>query len=611
LQDDYNFDIEGMIGAGAAPLDLEVDEYALLPGGELNSAKTTERRMLLTGVIRGTDWEDFHDKKEALVEEFAPDRYPKDANGWQPLRLRYTGAETHKEIEAHYERGLEGRVNAKTDPCFWERVAVRFRCPDPFWHEIGESAGGLDETDAATFRIVAGRLVSTGQWDELGPPDVLGTYTNIQAIAIGPDRHVFFGGNFLNFDNIANADYIVEYDPVAGTWGALQTGLNGYVRALTFGPDDLLYVGGNFTNAGGVAAADYVAVYDPAANTFAALDSTTAIATPGIGANPSIYDLVFGLDGTLYLSGDFLNAGGDANADYLCQWVTGADFSSVVGGCNQIAGALAIAPNGDLYIGGAFTNWGDANGDYIVMWDGSALNSLDTGCNAASTQDIVVANDGTVYLGGDWTAAGGVTVNYICLWNGTAFEAMSGGLNQAVSCLALGPDGILYAGGQFTADSGGKVSADRFIKWNGAAWAHLDIDLPGSPFGYAIACGNSDPVIEQNYDVYIGFTTTGAGDIAGTIILTNPGTAHLYPRIELVCTTSGTLYSIRNETTGKELLFQYTLLAGETLIINLMPPNRSIISSFFGPRPDAILPNSDFGSFSLQPGANQITCFVD
>ena len=55
----------------------------------------------------------------------------------------------------------------------------------------------------------------------------------------------------------------------------------------------------------------------------------------------------------------------------------------------------------------------------------------------------------------------------------------------------------------------------------------------------------------------------------------------------------------------------YALLDGETLTVDLRPGQRSITSSMFGSRPDAILANSDFGSFTLKPGANQITCFVD
>jgi hypothetical protein len=43
FQDDYNFNIEAMLGPGSVPHNLRIDPYALLPGGELNSAKLPSR----------------------------------------------------------------------------------------------------------------------------------------------------------------------------------------------------------------------------------------------------------------------------------------------------------------------------------------------------------------------------------------------------------------------------------------------------------------------------------------------------------------------------------------------------------------------------------------
>ena len=75
--------------------------------------------------------------------------------------------------------------------------------------------------------------------------------------------------------------------------------------------------------------------------------------------------------------------------------------------------------------------------------------------------------------------------------------------------------------------------------------------------------------------------------------------------------TSAILKTVRNETLGLELLFNYVLLDGETLTIDLGPTEKSIVSNFFGPRFDAVLKNSDWGIWHLGPGNNQITAFVD
>jgi len=130
---------------------------------------------------------------------------------------------------------------------------------------------------------------------------------------------------------------------------------------------------------------------------------------------------------------------------------------------------------------------------------------------------------------------------------------------------------------------------------------------------YRIATGPGDSVVPTRYDIWIGALTSAAYELGGTATVTNDGTAPAHPILRVYRSggTSAALYSLRNETTGKALMFNYALLDGETLTVDCRPDKQSITSSFFGSRPGAILANSDFGSFVLQAGANQITCFVD
>jgi len=141
----------------------------------------------------------------------------------------------------------------------------------------------------------------------------------------------------------------------------------------------------------------------------------------------------------------------------------------------------------------------------------------------------------------------------------------------------------------------------------------MDINLPGTPRVRGVTVGNLDPVIASNYDIYIGFDETGQSVISGLVTVINAGSTPAYPIINVSRSggTQATLEQVRNETTGQVLLFDYNLLDGERLTIDLRPTRKSIISSMFGSRPEAILANSDFGEFSLQPGNNDITSFVD
>jgi hypothetical protein len=325
-----------------------------------------------------------------------------------------------------------------------------------------------------------------------------------------------------------------------------------------------------------------------------------------------VFALAFGLDGTLYIGGDFLNwAGLGANANYFVSW-DGAAYAAVdAPAFDDEVLAITPAPNGDIYVGGNFTAGGGAPGNGVAYWDGTNWNALGVGINNVA-YSIVFADDGTMYVGGDYTTAGGITVNHIAQWNGTTWRGLSTGMNNAVRDLAIGADGMLFAVGAFTTASG-LALADGIAKWNGSTWAHLDVNLPGATVGLAVALGDPDPVVERNYDIFVGFTTTGAGVMAGTATITNDGTENAYPIIivERSGANTATLEEVRNETTGRELLYDYGLLDGETLTTDLTPTEKSIVSNFFGDRMDAILAGCDFGTFALQPGANQVTCFVN
>ena len=184
---------------------------------------------------------------------------------------------------------------------------------------------------------------------------------------------------------------------------------------------------------------------------------------------------------------------------------------------------------------------------------------------------------------------------------------MSQGLGSAVYELKVAPNGFVYATGTFTSASG--LTVRRIAKWNGSSWTGVDVTLPGAPTKQALGFGPQDPVIPSNYDAYMGFTTTGAGSMAGDVTVTNAGTSKAFPIVTISRAggTSAQIVQLRNETLGLEIGFNYNLLDGETLTLDFRPQVKNIESSHFGRRTDAILPNSDFGEFHLTPGTNVIT----
>jgi len=321
--------------------------------------------------------------------------------------------------------------------------------------------------------------------------------------------------------------------------------------------------------------------------------------------------LLFDYDGKLYIGGDFDNWGTIAAADHIVTW-DGTAYAAMGTGCNDIVYALALHPNGYIYAGGAFTSAGGvANTEYFARWTGAAWESCHTTEPDNVIRTIVISRFGTVYLGGLLLNAGGVACAHVATYSNGQFLALGAGASDVVYALALGPDGMLYCVGNYTSIGG--IAAVGIAKWNGASWARLDFDAPGTYSYSAVMCGPADPITPTNYDIYVGFHTTGTAYYCGKVTATNYGSAAMYPTIRLrrVGGTSATLILVRNETTGRELLFDYPILDEEQLTIYLEPTRKRIVSSMFGERPDAILPNCDFGSFYLVPGANVITAFID
>lgn len=601
LEDDYGLRIGGMSGSGTSPQELFVDSYSQLPGGELNAIKTNSRIITLSGVITGTSMTNFHQKKQDLKSILAKDAVPQDQNGFQPIRLRYTGATVHKEIQVHYEGGLEGEITA-IKPCFWEDVAVRFIAPNPYWYEIGESAGLLDTNDSDTFRVVAARLRSTGKWDALGPPHASGTYTEVFAIA-EDNTYIYIGGNFLNFNNIASADNIVRYNKQTGTYSAMDAGLNAPVATLAIAPNGDLYVGGLFSNASGIAAADFIAVWAVGASAFAAVGTPVS----GAAAITVVSALLFDGTGRLYIGGSFSNWANIAAADNIVSW-DGTNYSALGSGLDAGVTSLALGLGGiAVYVGGEFSVSGATPLANVALWTGSVFEALGDGLTDTVRALAVNPNNGVLYAAGAFA-----DLDFIAEWTGAIWVGLGAGLNNSAYSLAIGRDGALYVSGQFT-EAGGIDLADRIARWNGYTFSHLDIDLPGSPAVNAIYPSKYvDPVVPQKYNLYVGFNTTGTGTFAGLETISNGGTVPAYPKIIFNRSggTTATIQTVRNERNGQELLFYYSLLDGETLTIDLVQTKKSISSSFFGSRQDAVLPNSDFGNWQLLPGNNDITSFV-
>jgi len=607
LTDDFSMNVTRHVMSGVAPITQHHNNYSQIPGGEVTGYKVNSRVLTLSGFVYDRDgWSGFHDLMQTLFGQMSPDAVPEN----QPVLLRYPEASVTKEIAGVYEGGLEGSWDARR--CAEERFAIRFLCADPFWYEVGESAAHLDIEDTPTLHHVTARLRSTGQWDDLGLANNPTTNGTIFTILYATDGYVYVGGNFTGMDAVAGRDYVARYDRAAGTWETVGGAgdFNSIVYKLIEGPDGTIYAGGQFTNVAGGGNADYLVQWTGAAW------SAVGIPVAGTAAITYVHDLAFDSQGILYIGGDFDDWANIAAADGFVSW-TGAAYAAVgapaITGVGNLCMAIAIDSQDNIYIGGTFANLGgDADADNLGVWDGTAWSSVGGVQPNAVVRDLAITDQDLLYICGNFTDLAGIAeADYIAQYDGNAYAALSSGVNNLVYVVHITPDGNLLLSGNFTT-AGGISTTDRVAGWNGSTFYHIDgAFAAGVP--QAIETGPVDPVLASNYDLWMGTSASGAARVAGSIDVTNGGTRNAFPIIVIERTGAGTalVKTVRNETLGLILWLDYSLLAGETLTIDLRPTRKSITSSFFGARADALLKGSDFGTFALRPGSNQITAFVD
>lgn len=285
-----------------------------------------------------------------------------------------------------------------------------------------------------------------------------------------------------------------------GLWGPLGTGVTGggaVVYAMAQGLNGLIYIGGDFTDAGGTGT-DYLAAYNPQSGAWTSLGSATAI-------NGIVRALAVGPDGRIYAGGAFTNAGGVAAGDGIAVWdpVAGTWAALSTGTAGQIF-ALAFSPAGILYAGGLFTSIGGSTADNIAQWSGAAWSNLasDTALNGPC--QALAWGNGRLYVGGNFTNVNGIAdADYIASWSGTAWAALSTGMNSDVLALAVGQNGLVYAGGIFT--TAGGLAISYLAVWNGQQWAGLGTGVNNTVRSLAVSAEGI---------VYAGGVFSTAGGLA-------------------------------------------------------------------------------------------------
>lgn len=294
-------------------------------------------------------------------------------------------------------------------------------------------------------------------------------------------------------DTLADADYIVKQDR-DGVWSAMA-GVTGTVYAIAQHPiTKEIYIGGNFLNAGGDADADHLAKWD---------EDSGAWVSVIAGISSWVMSLVFDATGNLYIGGYFSNLG-DADGDFIVMF-DGTNLHSLGLGLDAVCRTMVFDANGKLYVGGDFTTAGGvASTGRIAMWDGSAWNSVGGGISAGSVEGLAFSNDLiNLYIVGNFINFGDANGDYVVVYNTStsSVSSLGTGLNAKCNNVVVDKNNNAYFGGNFTVAGG--VTVSYISKWNGNKWEALGSGVDG--FVYKL--------VHNNNLVYLGGIFTTAGDV--------------------------------------------------------------------------------------------------
>jgi hypothetical protein len=143
------------------------------------------------------------------------------------------------------------------------------------------------------------------------------------------------------------------------------------------------------------------------------------------------------------------------------------------------------------------------------------IDSLGSGGSLSCTVSaIAVGVNGSIYAGGNFTSMGGApNTRGIAKWDGSSWSALgTGAQDGSVLAIAVSLDGSIYAGGTFTSIGG--VAANYIAKWNGSSWSALGTGAAG---GYGRQAIVSALAVGLDGYIYAGGWFPLMGGVANTI----------------------------------------------------------------------------------------------
>jgi uncharacterized repeat protein (TIGR01451 family)/uncharacterized delta-60 repeat protein len=282
---------------------------------------------------------------------------------------------------------------------------------------------------------------------------------------------IMVGGTFAHLDgfprnNIGrlnlNGSVDETFNPGSGADNTVYALVQTELAAVSTnqGPSIAYYIGGSFANYNGIPCSGVGRV-----TSSGQLDLNFNVGNGVTSTNASVRALAVQADGKVIVGGDFtsfnnyyyhhlvrLNLNGSVDTTFNAD--TGAS-------ANGSVDAILIQPNGQIIIGGVFTNVNGVNLNHIARlnMDGSVDASFNVGVGANDTVEaLALDSQGRILVAGQFTRASGVTRNALTRLNpdGTVDPDINfgAGANGYVRAIAIQANDEINVGGSFSTFGG-------------------------------------------------------------------------------------------------------------------------------------------------------------
>lgn len=333
-------------------------------------------------------------------------------------------------------------------------------------------------TTEVTNVAVAGQVLQADPGDLRGNFNPPFAGSPVVSVAAATNSNFYIGGTFTNLirvsGGVVTTNAVVRVARILAS-GAVDTsfdpgvGPNGEVRALLYSAADQgLYIGGQFTNVAGAPRGGLarLAVGKPGV-TDGALDSSFDPKLADDAQAPVVNEIVRQDDGKILVGGAFATVGGTSSANITRLMASGSvDPGFLPPQPRGTVNAIALQPDGKILIGGSFAEVAGQprRGLARLNRDGSLDTTFSLGAGASGGFNgtvfaVAVGSDGSVYVGGDFSSYNGRTIyNNLVKLSSTGelqnefnfSSTVTGGFNGVVRSIIVRPTGALLVSGSFT-----------------------------------------------------------------------------------------------------------------------------------------------------------------